>query len=474
MQPSLFRFLLLPAIAIAFSGCNRARDVADPSPFAAQTADASTPAGAFSARMAQLDKSGDFQSMVAAAQVRLASDANDQSARYALALGSFYNGDFVLAAKEWETLTATPAYSQNAEVLEFLHVAQFLSGKYAGQRFQPVQSVPGDVAALSDQWRAQGAALIAAKKYDEIEKVAAQQTQNPTIMSDGGWTLAPFYVGLWGGTTDSKTDAQWQTNHAQIEAWHAARPNSQLARICLARSWTNGAWTARGSEFANKVSRQAWQTVEERQQKAAPIYQKLLSEKVTTPLLYAAAQRFGRLGGAPRSWHDEIFARAIAQFPAYTDFYRERAIYLLPRWGGAPGEWEQDLQKSADAEQVRAGAVAGDQLYARVVWGQTEFYGTMAAPQKTDLPHTGRQSRRMARYAQIDWPRTQRGFDSILAQNPNSLSAATIYMRLRYQHGESTKARELLQIVGGRAETKAWESPRDFAEARINILRLLP
>ncbi len=457
MQPSLFRFLLLPAIAMAFSGCNRAQNAADPSPFAAQAADASTPAGAaFSARMETLDKSGDFQSMVAAAQVRLASDANDQSARYALALGSFYNGDFALAAKEWETLTATPAYSQNAEVLEFLRVAQFLSGKYAGQRFQPVHSVPGDVAAQSEQWRAQGAALIAAKKYDEIEKVAAQQTQNPTIMSDGGWTLAPFYVGLWEGTTDSKTDAQWQPKHAQIEAWHAARPNSQLARICLARSWTNGAWTARGSEFANKVSRQAWQTVEERQQKAAPIYQKLLGEKVTTPLLYAAAQRFGRLGGAAREWHDELFARATAQFPTYTDFYRERAIYLLPRWDGAPGEWEKDLQKSADAEAGRAGADAGDQLYARVVWGQTEYYGTMAGRTK------------------IDWPRTKRGFDSILARNPNSLSAATIYMRLRYQHGESTKARELLQIVGGRAETKAWESPRDFAEARINILRLLP
>jgi hypothetical protein len=455
MPIPLSRFLLLAALLSVSLGCNRMRNSAPPSPFAAQEANASNPTrAAFSRRMAGLDKSGDYSAMVAAARTQIASDAGDSSAQYALARGSYFNGDFAVATAELSKLTQTPPFQQDAEALEMLRVASYLNGRYAGQKFPPIVSVAGDVAQQSQAAREQGTALIAAKKYDEIEEFAAAQTKNPTILSDGGWTLAPFYVGLWDGASDSESEAQWQPKHAQIEAWHAARPNSQLAQICLARSWTNGAWVARGDEYANKVSSAAWKTVEERQGKAAPIYQKLLNGKVSSPLIYAAAQRYGRLGSAPRDWHDKILQRGIAQFPTYTDFYRERAIYLLPRWNGAPGEWESDLKKSADAEAARAGASAGDQLYARVVWEQEDFYANMQ------------------RQTKIDWPRAKRGFEAILKQHPNSLSAATRYMRFCYAWNEGGKARELLQIVGGRAENTMWNTPRRFAEARIVILRL--
>ena len=454
MQFHLRRFCGFSLALALLCGCNRASDPAENGPFA--TDDTTPGRGAFSTRMARFEESGDYLQMVAAAQTQLRVDSGDVTAQYALARGTFYNADFPLAITQLEKLTQTPSYAQNAEALELLRIARFLGGKYANQKFAPVQSVQSDIATLSQQERERGAALINAKKYDEIEAVAAQLTRNPTIMSDGGWTLAPFYVGLWDGAQESQTETQWQKRHAQIEAWHRARPQSQLARICLARSWTNGAWLARGDEFADKVSDAAWKIVEDRQAKAAPIYEQLLKEKATSPLVYAAAQRYGRLGGAPRQWHDALFARAVAQFPNYTDFHRERAIFLLPRWDGAPGEWEKELQKSADSEVARAGAEAGDRLYARVVWGQWSYY------------------KNMRRETKIDWPRTARGFDSILAQTPDSLAVATIYMRLAYQWGESTKARQWLQKVGGRADDEIWDSPRRFAQARIDILRLLP
>ncbi|HEX8465730.1 MAG TPA: DUF4034 domain-containing protein [Abditibacterium sp.] len=454
MLISLSRFLLLAPLLAVFSGCNRAQNAPD-SPFLAQEASASNPSrAAFSRRMADLDKRGDFVGMVAAARAQLAGDASDSSAQFALARGSYFNGDFALATTELSKLTQAPPFAQDAEALEMLRVSSYLNGRYAGQKFPPVQSVPGDVAQQSQEAREQGAALIAAKKYDEIEEFAAAQTKNPTIMSDGGWILAPFFVGLWDGASDSETEAEWQPKHAQVEVWQRARPTSQLAQISLARSWTNGAWVARGDDYSNKVSSSAWKTVEERQQKAAPIYRKLLNGKVSSPLVYAAAQRYGRLGSAPRDWHDKILQRAVAQFPTYTDFYRERAIYLLPRWNGEPGEWESDLAKSADAEAARAGAAAGDRLYARVAWDQEDFYANMQ------------------RQTKIDWPRAKRGFEAILAQHPNSLSAATRYMRFCYAWNEGAKARELLQIVGGRAENTMWNTPRRFAEARITILRL--
>lgn len=452
MRFSFSRFLLLLPVLGASLGCNRGQSAAAPPPI---NANAAAP-GAFGARAMQLEENGDFSAMIAAARAQMQSQPGDQSARYALARGSFFNGDFALAITELQALTQTPHYAQDADALETLRIAQFLAGKYANQRFEPVLAIAGDVKAQTDEWRARGAALLSAKKYDEIEAIAAAQTRSPTIMSDGGWVLAHFYIGLWEGDKPTQNDAEWEKRHAQIVAWQAARPASQLARTCLARSWTNGAWTARGDKFANQVSRDTWKIVEERQEKAAPIYQKLLAEKVETPLVYAAAQRFGRLGGLPREWHDDLLARATTQFPTYWDFYRERAIYILPRWDGAPGEWERELAKQADAETARAGAASGDKLYARVVWGQWDFY------------------KRMKRETAIDWPRTTRGFEAILQENPASLSALTMYMRLCYHWGESVKARELLQKVGGRADLGSWKDANQFAHDRIGVLRLLP
>lgn len=460
MRTSFRHAWLIVPILGASLGCNKA-DSGAPGALQAQAADRNGAAALaatvpFGARMTQLDKSGDFSGMAAAARVQIQAAPTDSSAHYYLARGSFYNGDFALASTELEALTQAAPYADDAEALEMLRVARYLEGRYAGQKFEPVLAVKSDIQAQNEEWRAKSAALLAAKKYDEIEAIASEQTRNPTISSDGSWTLAPFYIGLWDGVKDAKTDAQWRQNHAKVVAWQAARPTSQLARTCLARSWTKGAWTARGNDYAPKVAPEAWEIVDARQQKAAPILQKLLAEKVTSPLVYAAAQRFGLLGGAPREWHDEILRRGAAQFPTYTDFYRHHSFYLLPRWDGAPGEWEQSAQNQADSEAARAGTQAGDQLYARLVWNQWDYYSNMH------------------KETQIDWPRTKRGFESILAQNSNSLSAATMYMRLCYQWNEGVKARELLQIIGGRADTGSWNSPRDFARTRIILLRLLP
>ncbi len=406
-------------------------------------------------RLAAWDGQGHYSAMVTAARTRLAAHPEDGPARYHLARGYFYNGDFAAAIVEVKKLMQTPQYQQDAKAQQLLRGASYLAERYAGQKIEPVSWVKGDVTQQTDYWQAQGAALIAAKKYDEIERVAVQLTQKPIIFSDGSWALALFSVGLWQDTQDNPTEAQWKQSHYRVAAWNTARPKSQLAKLCLARSWTNGAWTARGDKFANQVPPEAWQIVQERQAQAAPIYKKMLSSpKAFSPLVYAGAQRYGRLDGAPRDWHDEVFRRAVTQFPNYTDFYRERALYLLPRWGGEPREWEADAAKSADAEAARSGQETGDRLYARIVWSHWDSYQDMR------------------KETQIDWPRTKRGFDSILKQYPASLSAATIFMRLCYQWNEGAKARELLQKIGGRADSGNWIAPSNFARTRISLLGL--
>ena len=468
MLAFVFRLLLVPAVLGTLTGCALKRDAATTATTATSATAAKVPIVApapgeaerigaagdeFNPRVSQWAEQGHYKDILTAARLRLKNDPGHVGAQYALAHSLYYNGDFAGAAVEAQKLVQHPQYQNDAQANEMLDDARALAKRYAGQTFAPVVWVENDVDETSDKWRAHGASLIAAGQYDEIERTAAGLTQTPVLMSDGGWTLAPFWVGLW---QDGEGEAAWQKAHAQVEKWAAARPQSPLARVTLARSWTSGAWIARGDEFANKVSDQTWKTVEERQAQAAPLIRNLLNApQASSPLVYGSAQRYGRLGGAPRDWQDKVFERGVAQFPGYTDFHRERSALLLPRWDGAPGEWEAEAARAADAEAARTkDDAAGDRLYARIVWSQWDYH------------------KNMQQQTRVDWPRTKRGFDAILAQHPGSLAASTIYLRLCHQYKDYGAARQVLPIIAGRADSANWNSPAHFAQTRNWILKM--
>ena len=403
----------------------------------------------FNAAMTPWMKNGYYADIITASRARLAKEPSNGGARFSLAYALYYNGDFAGAAAEAQKVAQLPGYENRPQINEILNNARTLAGRYAGQTFAPISWEPDDVAVTAQKWQQMGTSLIMAGKYDEIERTAAALTSKPEIMADGSWTLGPFFVGLWVGADDS--DASWQAARERIENWVAAKPKSQLAQVSLARAWTEGALLARGDQYADKVPDAAWKTVEERLQHAAPIFRKLLSAPViTTPLVYSSAQRYGRLGQAPRDWRDKVFARGVAAFPQYSDFYFQRELTLLPRYEGAPGEWEADAAKYADAQPNKE---AGAMLYARIVGSLWEYHSNMK--EETN----------------VNWPRTKRGFDAILKYYPDSLMAATLYLRLCHQWGDYAQARQVLQIIGGRGDSGLWDSRTKWAQTRNFLLK---
>lgn len=403
----------------------------------------------FNGRMTQWMKGGYYAEVITASRTRLKQEPSNGGALFSLVYGLYYNGEFAEADAQGQKLAQMPEYQSNPKVTELIKNASTMAKRYPGQNFAPITWEPSDVEITAQKWQQLGASLIAAGKYDEIERTAAQLTSKPEIMANGNWTLAPFFVGLW--ISDGDDDASWLRARERIETWVAAKPQSQLAQVCLARVWTSGAWMARGDQYSDKVSEAAWKTMEERQQQAAPIIRKLLnSPKITTPLVYSSAQRYGQLGGAPRDWQDKVFERGVAAFPAYTDFYVQRATQLLPRWEGAEGEWEKFAAQAADAQPDKA---AGDALYARIAWGQWDLFPNLHDESK------------------LDWPRTKRGFDAILQQFPGSLAASTVYVRLCHQWRDYAQARQVLQIIGGRGDMNVWPTRTKWAQTRNFLLK---
>jgi hypothetical protein len=206
------------------------------------------------------------------------------------------------------------------------------------------------------------------------------------------------------------------------------------------------AWHARGNGYANDVKEQDWKTFAKRLQQSTQVLveAKRLQEKC--PVLWSSLQRVALGLQAERAQFDGIFEEAIQAFPDYVFFYNTRAVYLLPRWYGAAGELEKDLQKQAD----RVGGEAGDKLYARVVWSIHNYGGSLNVYDDNNF----------------SWERTERGFDAILKEFPDSVAASNEAAHLAGNGGAPKSAQKFMNNMKGRLDLEAWQSVGEFQAFR--------
>jgi tetratricopeptide (TPR) repeat protein len=100
---------------------------------------------------------------------------------------------------------------------------------------------------------------------------------------------------------------------------------------------------------------------------------------------------------------DAIFDEAIKFEPDFENYYFRRVIYLLPRWYGSEGEWQNDLTMSAD----KIGGENGDMFYAQVIWNMNQ-------PSYFQNPFME---------DNVSWTRVDKGFEVIEKYFPDSLAA---------------------------------------------------
>ena len=263
--------------------------------------------------------------------------------------------------------------------------------------------------------------LLRARNYDEIEKVAANLLQSRAKFAGGNWKLPCFARALCivGGD-----DNAWKANNQRLLLWHAQRPQSKLATLMLARSWASGAYSARGGEYAYKVKPQQWSGMNRRLRAAAPLFAASISDIKRSPLVFSGLQQWALLGQVPPELYESAWKDAEAAFPGYAPFYVDKALYLMPRWYGEPGEWEAFAKRSAD----KVGGIQGDRLYAQIVEDQSENYDAD-----------------FLQNSPVSWERTKRGLRSLLASNPDSISMAMAAQRLAAIAQDSPFERELFR-----------------------------
>jgi len=292
-----------------------------------------------------------------------------------------------------------------------------------------------ELKALTNQART----FLTTKDYDGLDDFLDKLRSSKKSWATGRWKLSDAYSGLI--PADDASDAEWIGRLAALRHWIAAKPESISARVALADFLTAFAWKARGSGWANTVTEEGWQLFRQRLDESMNVLNEAAHLKAKCPELWVVKMRSALGLQYEKPQFNDIFDEAIRFAPDYEAYYYRRAIYLLPRWSGEPGEWENDLAQSAD----RLGGKDGDELYARVVWS-IHKYGSADVFKENNL----------------SWARVDRGFEGIVESFPNSVAANSERANLAVLARDRRKARRYFDQTHGLVDLSVWASRDHF------------
>lgn len=402
----------------------------------------------FLARYKALQEKGDWAALHALGRDQEMAHPEDSDALYAQGLASYMLGDLDATTTEMEKFLATnPADAKNARF--WIGNAGIIKRNFPDFQLKPLQFVTGDADAETQKWIRQGAALLAAKKYDEIEKVAAQLQKSNAANVQGAPHLASFFAGL------TQSAGGLPVTQKRIAAWRVARPKSNLARLAAVAMWTSAGYDARGSGVASTITDAMSARIDAALQKGAATLKTLPASAFDSPLAFDVVLGWGLLASAPREYFDHYFETGIKKFPNYLPLYTQRAHDLLPRWFGEPGEWEAMAKKRAD----QIGGEEGDVFYAHIVWSLNQTV--------SDLP---------ADPNDLSYKRARRGLENLQEFHPESVSVASALLQLALHAGDNTTIKQLLAAPQGYIlddSWREWSTPRQqavFSEIRMGIL----
>ncbi len=288
--------------------------------------------------------------------------------------------------------------------------------------------------------KARAAELLLAGDYDKLDELANQYRNFGESYANGVWKLGYVYVGV--SPADDSNDNEYEKRLAAIRKWIAARPNSITARVALANVLTDYAWEARGGGWASTVNREGWELFGQRLNEAQTVLTEAKELTNKCPAYWSVQMTLAMGLGYTKETFQSIYDQAKAAYPNYIKYDCCRAVYLLPRWYGGDGEWERELEKSAD----KVGGDAGDVLYARVVWSM-QRYGTM---------------REVFKSSHLSWPRVDRGFAVIEKKYPDSLAARNERAKLAGLAGDKAHAQQYFADTKGAIDLASWDAPGNY------------
>jgi len=299
-----------------------------------------------------------------------------------------------------------------------------------------------DETALSgSQWTKAIQADLVAEKFDNLDRMAAQYRREKTRFNGGAWKLTNFYGAL---DKPELTDKDTRDHIEHLRHWIAERPESITARVALATSLHRWAWVARGNGMANTVTAEGWRLFDERIQESLKVLKAAASLHEQCPQWYSEMMVVGLAQSWDAKQMEEIFQQGIQFEPGYYHLYKQYANYLLPKWDGKPGDATAFAKSSAD----NVGGEAGDQVYFHIATAVIGKNGSEFGVK------------------QMDWPRIQRGYQSLTAQYGTTKWLKNEIAFMAWKYRDAAFARQQFEVIGDRWERSVWHDKERFDRAR--------
>ncbi|HEX8736071.1 MAG TPA: hypothetical protein VF721_12160 [Pyrinomonadaceae bacterium] len=188
-----------------------------------------------------------------------------------------------------------------------------------------------------------------------LEQEAGKARKEKQRVVGGFWKIRTIYEGL--SEPVNKTDEEWKKHFARLNRWKEKFPESITPRIALAESWVGYAWTARGNGYSYTISEESGRLYDERLMNAVKelIEAKKLNERC--PHWYAVMLLIARAQGWDYDEFEAVYREAVKFEPHYYYYALRKGTYLLPRWHGEPGDWEDFVEQAARETGGTEGAI---------------------------------------------------------------------------------------------------------------------
>lgn len=182
--------------------------------------------------------------------------------------------------------------------------------------------------------------LLQQDKYDELDKLAAQLLETKDRFPSGEWKLYHFYIEIK-KDINKRDIAAYLKRITEIKKWVSSNPDSYVAKITLMGLFRDLALAYREIGDFKNVSNKGAENYKAAVNTTIEIGNVLRSSQVKDPALYVYLISASNHAGVKKDKIKDLAKESFLISPLYFHSYNATMAYLLPRWGGAPGEIEE-------------------------------------------------------------------------------------------------------------------------------------
>ncbi len=297
-------------------------------------------------------------------------------------------------------------------------------------------------ASEEETFAASAAALLAPKRFAELDAVAADLRKQRTAFSSGASKLRAFYEAL--ARHASLTVLGVEVHGQFLDDWHDTT-GSAASRIARASfDYALSQRTRGGGYFNSVLPEDAEQHRSLLSSILSALHEVELQGECDAPC-FDLQIRAGTKGG----WSEPL-QKLLKSDPGYWEAFGPAAFYLAPWWGGSEEQVEQFVDAAARATKESL----GDTVYALHYWSTD--------PRVVYADHDRRPT-------PPDWRRVRKGFQDFLRLHPRSRFAMERFAFAAYTFARDREtARTLFQspLLNATPSIEVWPRREEFTRAR--------